>query len=310
MTGNKLVIVESPTKARKIGGYLGDGYTVMASVGHIRDLAQPSQIPAEDKARYGKFGVDVDDGFLPYYVVGKDKKKTVSDLKKALKTADELYLATDEDREGEAIAWHLVQTLKPKVPVKRMVFHEITKNAIAASLGKTRQVDDNMVDAQETRRVLDRLYGYELSPVLWRKVGPGLSAGRVQSVATRLIVQRERERMAFVRTAYWDIVATVALGGGVGVNAQGQKVTGDEAVDTSFKSRLISVGGRRVATSKDFDAQGQPTPTASVKPSPARISRSCLWRPSLTAAVPCRLSPLPPCSRRRATGWACRPARP
>ena len=181
MTGNKLVIVESPTKARKIGGYLGDGYTVMASVGHIRDLAQPSQIPAEDKARYGKFGVDVDDGFLPYHVVGKDKKKTVSDLKKALKTADELYLATDEDREGEAIAWHLVQTLKPKVPVKRMVFHEITKNAIAASLGKTRQVDDNMVDAQETRRVLDRLYGYELSPVLWRKVGPGLSAGRVQS---------------------------------------------------------------------------------------------------------------------------------
>ena len=261
MTGNKLVIVESPTKARKIGGYLGDGYTVMASVGHIRDLAQPSQIPAEDKARYGKFGVDVDDGFLPYYVVGKDKKKTVSDLKKALKTADELYLATDEDREGEAIAWHLVQTLKPKVPVKRMVFHEITKNAIAASLGKTRQVDDNMVDAQETRRVLDRLYGYELSPVLWRKVGPGLSAGRVQSVATRLIVQRERERMAFVRTAYWDIVATVAWGGGVGVNAQGQKVTGDEAVDTSFKSRLISVGGRRVATSKDFDAQGQPTRT-------------------------------------------------
>ncbi|MFC2735979.1 MAG: type I DNA topoisomerase [Parascardovia denticolens] len=261
MTGNKLVIVESPTKARKIGGYLGGGYTVMASVGHIRDLAQPSQIPAEDKAKYGKFGVDVDDGFLPYYVVGKDKKKTVSDLKKALKTADELYLATDEDREGEAIAWHLVQTLKPKVPVKRMVFHEITKNAIAASLGKTRQVDDNMVDAQETRRVLDRLYGYELSPVLWRKVGPGLSAGRVQSVATRLIVQRERERMAFVRTAYWDIVATVALGGGVGVNAQGQKVTGDEAVDTSFKSRLISVGGRRVTTSKDFDAQGQPTPT-------------------------------------------------
>ncbi len=200
MAGNKLVIVESPTKARKIGGYLGDGYTVMASVGHIRDLAQPSEVPAADKEKYGKFGVDVDDGFLPYYVVGQDKKKTVTQLRKALKDADELYLATDEDREGEAIAWHLVQTLKPKVPVKRMVFHEITKSAIEDSLEKTRDVDLNMVDAQETRRVLDRLYGYELSPVLWRKVKTGLSAGRVQSLATRLIVERERERMAFVRT--------------------------------------------------------------------------------------------------------------
>ena len=180
-TGNKLVIVESPTKAKKIGGYLGSGYTVMASVGHIRDLAQPSQIPADDKARFGKFGVDVDDGFKPYYIVDGDKKKTVAELKKALKNSDELYLATDEDREGEAIAWHLVQTLKPKVPVKRMVFHEITKDAIKASLGNTRNVDEDMVDAQETRRILDRLYGYELSPVLWRKVGPGLSAGRVQS---------------------------------------------------------------------------------------------------------------------------------
>ena len=143
-TGNKLVIVESPTKAKKIGGYLGSGYTVMASVGHIRDLAQPSQIPADDKARFGKFGVDVDDGFKPYYIVDGDKKKTVAELKKALKNSDELYLATDEDREGEAIAWHLVQTLKPKVPVKRMVFHEITKNAINASLNNTRDVDGNM----------------------------------------------------------------------------------------------------------------------------------------------------------------------
>ena len=149
-TGNKLVIVESPTKAKKIGGYLGSGYTVMASVGHIRDLAQPSQIPADDKARFGKFGVDVDDGFKPYYIVDGDKKKTVAELKKALKNSDELYLATDEDREGEAIAWHLVQTLKPKVPVKRMVFHEITKDAIKASLGNTRNVDEDMVDAQET----------------------------------------------------------------------------------------------------------------------------------------------------------------
>ena len=173
----KLVIVESPTKAHKIGDYLGKGYTVMASVGHIRDLAQPSQVPAADKAKFGKFGVDVNDGFKPYYIVDGDKKRTVSELKSALKNADELYLATDEDREGEAIAWHLVQTLKPEVPVKRMVFHEITKNAINASLNNTRDVDGNMVDAQETRRILDRLYGYELSPVLWRKVGPGLAAG-------------------------------------------------------------------------------------------------------------------------------------
>ena len=169
---------------RKIGGYLGSNYDVRASVGHIRDLAQPSQIPAKDKEKYGKFGVDVDDDFKPYYIVGSDKKQTVSDLKKALKKADELYLATDEDREGEAIAWHLVQTLKPEIPVKRMVFHEITKSAIERSLQQTRDVDGNMVDAQETRRILDRLYGYELSPVLWRKVGPKLSAGRVQSVAT------------------------------------------------------------------------------------------------------------------------------
>ena len=203
--GQKLVIVESPTKARKIGGYLGDDYTVLASVGHIRDLAQPSQIPASDKAEYGKFGVNVDDGFKPYYIVDDNKKKTVRELKAALKKADEVFLATDEDREGEAIAWHLVETLKPNVPVKRMVFHEITKSAIVDSLEHTRDVDAHMVDAQETRRVLDRLYGYELSPVLWRKVGPGLSAGRVQSVATRLIVERERERMAFVKSTYWDI---------------------------------------------------------------------------------------------------------
>ena len=170
-TGSKLVIVESPTKAKKIGGYLGSEYTVMASVGHIRDLAQPSQVPAADKTKFGKFGVDVEDGFKPYYIVDGNKKKTVSELKSALKKADTLYLATDEDREGEAIAWHLVQTLKPKVPVKRMVFHEITKEAIKASLDNTRDVDDDMVDAQETRRILDRLYGYELSPVLWRKAG-------------------------------------------------------------------------------------------------------------------------------------------
>ena len=247
-TGSKLVIVESPTKAKKIGGYLGSEYTVMASVGHIRDLAQPSQVPAADKTKFGKFGVDVEDGFKPYYIVDGNKKKTVSELKSALKKADTLYLATDEDREGEAIAWHLVQTLKPKVPVKRMVFHEITKEAIKASLDNTRDVDDDMVDAQETRRILDRLYGYELSPVLWRKVGPGLSAGRVQSVATRLIVERERERMAFVRAPYWDVTATLEA-----PDADGNNV--------AFDSRMVSLGGRRLAGSKDFGADGKLTAT-------------------------------------------------
>ena len=241
---HKLVIVESPTKARKIGGYLGNGYTVMASVGHIRDLAQPSQVPASRKAAFGKFGVDVDHGFAPYYVVGADKKKTVADLKSALAKADELYLATDEDREGEAIAWHLVEALKPKVPVKRMVFHEITKDAIQASLSNTRNVDDNMVDAQETRRVLDRLYGYELSPVLWRKVGPGLSAGRVQSVATRLIVERERERMAFRKASYWDISAVLS-----------SKDSDGKSVD--FEARMSEISGRRLAGSKDFNSKGE-----------------------------------------------------
>ena len=245
-TGSKLVIVESPTKAKKIGGYLGSEYTVMASVGHIRDLAQPSQVPAADKTKFGKFGVDVEDGFKPYYIVDGNKKETVSELKSALKKADTLYLATDEDREGEAIAWHLVQTLKPKVPVKRMVFHEITKEAIKASLDNTRDVDDDMVDAQETRRILDRLYGYELSPVLWRKVGPGLSAGRVQSVATRLIVERERERMAFVRAPYWDVTATLEA-----PDADGNNV--------AFDSRMVSLGGCRLAGSKDFGADGKLT---------------------------------------------------
>ncbi len=250
-SGNKLVIVESPTKAKKIGGYLGKGYTVMASVGHIRDLAQPSQVPASQKKAYGKFGVDVNDGFKPYYIVDDKKKHTVSELKKALKNADELYLATDEDREGEAIAWHLVQTLKPKVPVKRMVFHEITPEAIKDSLKHTRDVDAHMVDAQETRRVLDRLYGYELSPVLWRKVGPGLSAGRVQSVATRLIVERERERMAFVKASYWDLLARLV-----------QEDAGESASSGGFQARMISLGEQRLAVSKDFTSKGQLTQAA------------------------------------------------
>ena len=211
----------------------------MASVGHIRDLAQPSQVPAAKKAEFGKFGVDVNNGFEPYYVVGADKKKTVSDLKAALAKSGELFLATDEDREGEAIAWHLVQALKPKVPVKRMVFHEITKPAIQASLANTRDVDNHMVDAQETRRVLDRLYGYELSPVLWRKVGPGLSAGRVQSVATRLIVERERERMAFRKASYWDVCADLSANG------------------VDFTARMTALNGARLAGSKDFNSLGE-----------------------------------------------------
>ncbi|MBQ1286864.1 MAG: DNA topoisomerase I, partial [Aeriscardovia sp.] len=179
--GSKLVIVESPAKAKKIQNYLGDGYRVAASVGHVRILARSSQVPASDKKKYGKFGVDVEDGFKPYYITDPEKKGTVASLKSMLKEADELYLATDEDREGEAIAWHLVQVLKPKIPVKRMVFQEITKSAIEKSIKNTRDIDLDMVEAQETRRILDRLYGYELSPLLWRKVASRTSAGRVQS---------------------------------------------------------------------------------------------------------------------------------
>lgn len=241
--GRKLVIVESPAKARTIAGYLGEGYDVEASVGHIRDLPQPSELPADmKKGPFGKFAVDVDNGFAPYYVVDADKRKKVSELKKLLKESDELFLATDEDREGEAIAWHLLQELKPKVPVKRMVFHEITPEAIQRALENTRELDDRLVDAQETRRILDRLYGYEVSPVLWRKVRQGLSAGRVQSVATRLVVERERERMAFVAADYWDVTGTFAVA--------------DDAEPT-FSARLTSVDGRRVATGRDFLDTGQ-----------------------------------------------------
>jgi len=236
----KLVIVESPAKAKTIAQYLGDGYEVQASVGHIRDLVEPKNLPAElKKGSLGKFSVDVDNGFEPYYVVSDAKKKTVSELKRALKDADELYLATDEDREGEAIAWHLLQVLKPKVPVKRMVFHEITKEAIQRAQEATRELDTALVDAQETRRILDRLYGYEVSPVLWRKVGPGLSAGRVQSAATRLVVDRERERLAFVSANYWDL------------SARFEKVG-----DTAFTARLARIAGTRVASGRDFDDRG------------------------------------------------------
>jgi DNA topoisomerase-1 len=236
----KLVIVESPAKAKTIAQYLGDGYEVQASVGHIRDLVEPKNLPAElKKGSLGKFSVDVDNGFEPYYVVSDAKKKTVAELKRALKDADELYLATDEDREGEAIAWHLLQVLKPKVPVKRMVFHEITKEAIQRAQEATRELDTALVDAQETRRILDRLYGYEVSPVLWRKVAPGLSAGRVQSAATRLVVDRERERLAFVSANYWDLSARFEKTG-----------------ESSFSARLARIQGTRVASGRDFDDRG------------------------------------------------------
>jgi DNA topoisomerase-1 len=243
-TGRRLVIVESQTKAKTIGQYLGDGYDVQASVGHIRDLPTPSELPAgEKKGRFGKFAVDVDADFEPFYVVDADKKRKVAELKRALKDADELFLATDEDREGEAIAWHLLQVLEPKVPVRRMVFHEITRDAIRAAVEQTRDLDLHLVDAQETRRILDRLYGYEVSPVLWRKVRQGLSAGRVQSVATRLVVERERERIAFRAAEYWDIEATL------------DKVDGES---NRFDARLVAVDGRRVATGRDFGRDGQP----------------------------------------------------
>ncbi len=202
----RLVIVESPAKARTIAGYLGPDFVVESSIGHIRDLPDSAaDIPEQFKGEsWARLGVNVEQGFEPLYVVDSDKKKKVAELKKELKNADELLLATDEDREGEAIAWHLLEVLQPKVPVRRMVFHEITREAIERALGETREVDSRLVDAQESRRILDRLYGYEVSPVLWKKVMPRLSAGRVQSVATRLVVERERERMAFRAAAWWD----------------------------------------------------------------------------------------------------------
>ena len=251
----KLVIVESPNKVRSIAGYLGPEFDVEASVGHIRDLPQPSELPATmKKGPYGKFAVDVEDDFTPYYVVNPDKKKTVAQLKKALKDADELYLATDDDREGEAIAWHLQQVLKPKVPVRRMVFTEITREAVTRALDNTRDLDIHLVDAQETRRILDRLVGYEVSPVLWRKVRAGLSAGRVQSVATRLVVERERERMAFRPASYWGVEATFStVLSPVDLTAR---------QDASFTARLVTLDGRRVATGRDFNDAGELRPAA------------------------------------------------
>jgi len=248
VAGRKLVIVESPNKIKNISAYLGPDFDVEASVGHIRDIPTPSELPAEmKKGPFGKFGVDIDNDFAPYYIVDADKKKKVAELKRLLKNADELYLATDEDREGEAIAWHLFEALQPKVPVKRMVFNEITREAIQRAVANTREIDKDLVDAQETRRILDRLYGYEVSPVLWRKVRAGLSAGRVQSVATRMVVERERERMAFRSASYWDVEADFVTAG-----------------TESFTARLSAIDDRRVATGRDFADDGRLTSNKAV----------------------------------------------
>lgn len=242
------MIVESPTKARKLAGYLGSRYIVESSRGHIRDLPRAAaDVPAKFKSEpWARLGVNVDADFEPLYIISPEKKSTVTELKGLLKEVDELYLATDGDREGEAIAWHLLETLKPNIPVKRMVFHEITEPAILEAAENPRDLDIDLVDAQETRRILDRLYGYEVSPVLWKKVAPKLSAGRVQSVATRIIVQRERDRMAFRSASYWDIVAQLDA-----------SVSDPQASPPTFTARLTGVDGLRVASGRDFDSLGQ-----------------------------------------------------
>ncbi len=243
--GTKLVIVESPAKARTIEGFLGPDFVVESSIGHIRDIpasAKDAPEPLRDEWRRTRFGVDVENDFKPLYVVTADKKKQVTRIRKLLRDAEVLYLATDEDREGEAIAWHLLEVLNPKIPVQRMVFHEITRSAITGALDAPRELDRRLVDAQEARRILDRLYGYEVSPVLWKKVKRGLSAGRVQSPATRIIVERERERIAFVSAGYWDVLATLAAPG---------------ADPGTFEATLWALGGSRVATGRDFDASGE-----------------------------------------------------
>ncbi|MEV0394539.1 type I DNA topoisomerase [Polymorphospora rubra] len=253
---NRLVIVESPAKAKTISGYLGPGYVVEASLGHVRDLPRnAADVPARFKKEpWARLGVDVDNGFTALYVVSADRRQQIAKLTKLAKEVDEVFLATDEDREGEAIAWHLVETLKPKVPVKRMVFHEITKPAIQAAVANPREIDRHLVDAQEARRILDRLYGYEVSPVLWKKVMPRLSAGRVQSVATRIVVERERQRMAFRTAEYWDILATLAVDA---------KDVGEGP--RTFHATLVALGGDRIATGKDFEATtGRVKPGASV----------------------------------------------
>ncbi|MDE0267476.1 MAG: type I DNA topoisomerase [Acidimicrobiaceae bacterium] len=252
-----LVIVESPAKAKTISKYLGSGYVVESSVGHVRDLpASASEIPAAYKSEpWARLGIDVDNGFKPLYVVNRGKKPQIKKLKALLSQVDILYLATDEDREGEAIAWHLVELLNPRVPIKRMVFHEITESAISAAIGSPRQIDRRLVDAQEARRLLDRLYGYEVSPVLWKKVMPKLSAGRVQSVATRIIVERERERIAFVPAQFWDLTAVFRPREASSVT-NGSSSAAEQHNKNTFKAKLVMIDGARLATSRDFSLDG------------------------------------------------------
>ncbi len=242
-----LVIVESPTKARTISGFLGPDVAVESSMGHIRDLPRSAaEIPASAKGKaWARLGVDVDNDFEPLYVVPKERKDRVKKLKEMLAGVDQLYLATDEDREGESIAWHLAEILKPKVPVHRMVFHEITQHAIEDAFASPRDLDLRLVQAQEARRILDRLYGFEVSPVLWRKVQQGLSAGRVQSVAVRIVVERERERMAFTSAEYWSL--------------EGSFAPADDLAKV-FEATLLQVDGARVAAGKEFGADGQAKP--------------------------------------------------
>ncbi|WP_250279477.1 type I DNA topoisomerase [Frankia sp. Cppng1_Ct_nod] len=295
--GTRLVIVESPAKAKTIAGYLGPGWQVESSIGHIRDLPRSAaDVPDAHKGKpWARLGVDVDNGFEPLYVVTPDKKPQVSKLKALVKEASELYLATDEDREGEAIAWHLLQTLKPTVPVKRMVFHEITPQAIQRAVDNPREINENLVNAQETRRILDRLYGYEVSPVLWKKVMPKLSAGRVQSVATRILVERERARMRFSSAEYWNIE------GVFGAPTGGNAGTGRTAPDaTPLPATLVGLDGRRLATGRDFDSAGQLT-SAEVVRLDQDAARALAQRLADTAFTvravetkPYRRSPYPP----------------
>jgi DNA topoisomerase-1 len=283
--GSRLVIVESPTKARTIAGYLGDDYVVESSMGHIRDLPRnAADVPEQYKGEsWARTGVDVDNDFKPLYVVTPDRRQQVTGLKRLLKGADEVYLATDEDREGEAIAWHLSEVLSPVVPVRRMVFHEITPQAIRQAIANPREIDRRLVDAQEARRILDRLYGYEVSPVLWRKVLPRLSAGRVQSVATRMVVEREWERMRFVAADYWDIDGTFAT-----------------TKDETFGARLVALDGGRLATGKDFNSQGRPSRADLVvldEPGARTLAAELADRPFEVVSVesrPYRRSPAPP----------------
>jgi DNA topoisomerase-1 len=279
-----LIIVESPAKAKTIAGFLGSAYVVESSIGHIRDLPKnASDVPESHRGtEVGRLGVDVNNDFKPLYVVDRNKKAHLKKLKDLVADADELYLATDEDREGESIAWHLLEVLKPKVPVKRLAFHEITKKAIVEAMDHPREIDRRLVDAQEARRILDRLYGYEVSPVLWKKVMPKLSAGRVQSVATRVIVERESARMRFVRAGYWDVEGQFKTDGG------------------AFGATLTNYAGQRVASGRDFGEDGKLGPKDTVLLDQATAARLAELLPEATFKVGAverkanRRSPAPP----------------